>query len=104
MIAVLPTFLTDLAWLLGLILTVAAVSRLAPMRWLWKRLVVQPITEWAEGLANKAIEPINQRMDDHIEYVRYHLGPNGTTEPVHARLSAMEAAVCPAHEGTSVPH
>ena len=38
-------------------------------------------------------EPVIDKLEEHEEYVRYHLGPNGTTEPLHARINNLEQTV-----------
>ena len=76
--ATLPPWLQDLkdAWPM-------VVSVVAAVGWAWRQI------------RRKVFEPIakTQRL------VEYHLGPNGTTTPIHKRLIALEKAHQIEHEG-----
>lgn len=39
------------------------------------------------------INDVKEQQREHKDYVRYHLGPNGTTTPVHQRLVDVEREV-----------
>lgn len=38
-------------------------------------------------------EPVIEKLDEHEQYVRYHLGPNGVTQPLHSRIGDLEETV-----------
>lgn len=39
------------------------------------------------------VNDIKEEQREHKHYLRYHLGPNGTTTPVHQRLADVEQEV-----------
>jgi len=39
------------------------------------------------------VNDIKEEQREHKHYLRYHLGPNGTTGPVHQRLADVEQEV-----------
>lgn len=49
----------------------------------WDKRVVRPVSEWQAQTIKEVHEPFQ-------EYVKHHLGPNGTTPPVHERLKNLE--------------
>lgn len=53
-----------------------------------------PVRRWlANALTNPLLEKLDEVKEDfeaHTDYVRYHLGPNGKTVPVHVRLTLVE--------------
>lgn len=89
MTAALPQFVIDLGAAAGVFVAVAAATavlwKTPPVRW-FRRQVSESLGEWLEGRVQSA-------NAEHYEYVRYHLGPNGTTKPIHQRLSDVERAV-----------
>lgn len=78
MIATLPPWLQDLkdAWPM-------VISIVAAAGWAWRQI------------RRKVFDPIAETK--HL--VEYHLGPNGTTTPVHVRLVALEKAHNIEHQG-----
>lgn len=44
-------------------------------------------------LERSLTEPLLDKIEQHEEYVRYHLGPNGTTSPLHTRIGNLESTV-----------
>ena len=38
-------------------------------------------------------EPVIEKLDEHEQYVRYHLGPNGVAQPLHSRIGDLEETV-----------
>lgn len=89
MIAALPQFVIDLGAAAGVLVAVSAAIavlwRTPPVRW-FRRQVSDSLGEWLE-------HRVQQANAEHYEYVRYHLGPNGTTKPIHQRLCDVERAV-----------
>ncbi len=53
-----------------------------------------PVRRWlANALTNPLIDKLGEmeeRWDDHTDYVRHHLGPNGTTQPLHERVEEVQ--------------
>jgi hypothetical protein len=49
-----------------------------------------PTKRWLERILT---DPVIERMDEHQDYVRHHLGPNGDTPPIHQRLTHLEKTV-----------
>lgn len=92
MIGQVPSVLVDFGVILGLLSGLVAASKLPPVRWLWRRLVSEPITEWLDGRMKASLEPLTERFDAHEHYVRHHLGPNSTSPAIHERLAALERA------------
>lgn len=98
MLAALPQMLIDIGAFFGILGVVVATSAAlwrtpltAPLRWLAGK-VAESAGEWFEARVQAA-------QAEHHEYVRYHLGPNGTTKPIHKRLCDVEQAV----SGAPVP-
>lgn len=59
-------------------------SRLRPVKWLWRRLVTDPLGEWFR-------HQIKSSETGHL--VAYHLGPNSDRRAVHERLERVERLV-----------
>lgn len=38
-------------------------------------------------------EPVIDKLEEHEQYVRYHLGPNGVAQPLHSRIGDLEETV-----------
>ena len=53
-----------------------------------------PMRRWlANALTNPIVEKLDeveQKIESHVDYVQHHLGPNGTTTPIHVRLGVVE--------------
>ena len=85
MFAAVPGPLTELAaWLgaIGIILTtLTLIFTRKPFKWLWKTLISQPFGHWVR-------DQVNNSETGHL--VKYHLGPNGTTPPMHRRIAVLE--------------
>lgn len=91
-LAVLPQFLIDVGAFFGVVgVVVASCAALwrtpitGPLRWLASK-IAEALGDWFEARVQAA-------NADHVEYVKYHLGPNGTTKPIHKRLCDVEEAV-----------
>lgn len=103
MLGEVPQFISDLTSLflfLGtLIATSIAIAKIKWLRWVWNQLVVKPLGSWFRRESQEANQSLESKVDDltrqfeeHREYVGYHLGPNGTTKPIHERLLTLEEA------------
>lgn len=118
MIAAVPQWLIDLgAGSAAFAATAGALVilwRTPPVRWMrrgigWTfdlfigtpvRTIVHRLGDWFEARVrsantddSQALADLSQRFEEHRRYVGYHLGPNGTTKPVHERLCTVERAV-----------
>jgi hypothetical protein len=67
-----------------------------PVRWFRSKLS-ESLGAWFE-------ERVEAANETHHEYVRYHLGPNGTTKPMHRRLCDVERAVGIDESPARLPH
>lgn len=89
MTAAVPSIIVDIGIVAGVFSAVCAAIALLwktpPVRW-FRRQLSESVGEWLEVRVQSA-------NAEHVEYVRYHLGPNGTTKPIHERLRTVEAAV-----------
>lgn len=89
MIAALPQFVVDLGAAAGVFVALSAATavlwRTPPIKW-FRRVVSDSLGEWLR-------EQVQDASAEHYEYVRYHLGPNGNTKPIHQRLTDVERAV-----------
>lgn len=88
-------------------------SKLRVVRWVLRQLIGDPIMEFvqrparamAAELAEKVAldtaslreqtDSIQRTVEDTHHIVNYHLGPNGTTRPIHVRLQAVEDRLPP---------
>lgn len=70
--------------LVAIITFLGLTSRLRPVKWLWKQLVVDPIGEWFR-------HQVKTSETGHL--VAYHLGPNSDRKAVHERLERVERLV-----------
>jgi hypothetical protein len=52
--------------------------------------VADPIGRWLDRRHEESLGPLVLSFEEHTEYVRYHLGPNGTTRPIHERIRRLE--------------
>lgn len=63
-------------------------SWLPPVRrvakWLFRRNVSEPLGAWFK-------EHVAEELQPTAHLVAFHLGPNGTTKPVHERIRELEA-------------
>ncbi len=88
MTATVPPIIGDLTALCAFVVAVGAATallwRTPPVRWFLEQL--------AESFGGWMQVQVQEANKDHVEYVRYHLGPNGTTKPVHQRLCDLERA------------
>jgi hypothetical protein len=64
---------------------VAVFWRTPPMRWI-RRAVSRSFGEWTQAQVHEANR-------EHHEYVRFHLGPNGTSRALHHRIEDVERAL-----------
>lgn len=92
MLAALPQLLIDVGAFFGVVGVIVASSAAlwrtpitAPLRWLTAK-IAESAGDWFEA----RVQAANR---EHVEYVKYHLGPNGTTKPIHRRLCDVEEAV-----------
>lgn len=103
-VGVVPTIVTDTATFLGSIaafcVAVGVLTKVPPVRFVWKRLVSDPFGQWtqrqvAAGNAetDKAIAKVQADLSEHKRLAGYHLGLNGNTKPIHQRLCDVEAQV-----------
>lgn len=119
LIGSIPTWLSDTAAFIGastviiggVTAVLAFAFRLRPVKWLGRQLqtglrvaFLQPavdlfdaqVREANEGLASRVegvgqqVEELHEAVEDHRQYVLYHLGPNGKTKPIHQRLQDLE--------------
>lgn len=90
LLSVMPQFIDQIAGWVVAIGIIFGASWLAPVRkvyfWIWRTLVSDPFSKFMEKTIVSATQP-------HNDYVRYHLGPNGSTKPVHQRLVDLEHQV-----------
>lgn len=95
MIAVLPQIIVDMGALAGVIIALstllALVWRTPPVKWL-REQIREDREERLEAAVVAGTEDLRQALEEHRAYVYHHLGPNGTTKPVHERLIALEIA------------
>lgn len=86
MYAVVPTFINEIAAWVGAIVVISggltAIFTRKPFKWLGRRLFTEPLGGWLR-------HQINTSETGHL--VKYHLGPNGTTPPMHRRIETLEA-------------
>lgn len=89
MLAAVPSIIVDIGIVAGvftaLMTAVALAWKTPPIKWL-RGQMSESLGEWFE-------ERVQSANSDHVEYVRYHLGPNGTTTPVHERLKRLESSM-----------
>ena len=82
-----PRVLTEIGlWLTFFILFVTFIATMSKQPWgkrFWQNNVSVPLAKWQENNIKAATKPFE-------EYVKYHLGPNGSTPPVHERLKSLE--------------
>lgn len=101
MIAEIPALLVDFAWWLAFFGVLFGATWLTPVRravkWIFRRLVSEPVMAAFRKVVREesdlALVPLTERFDAHESYVRHHLGPNGSTTPIHERLTTVEDAV-----------
>lgn len=80
-LATLPSLLVDVGVAAGIttaILTAAAaVSRLRPIRWVWRRLVTEPMTAWLHATTAAAAEAVMAPLRDQVRAIDHEMHPNG---------------------------
>jgi len=89
MLGEVPSVVVDIGIVAGVFTALAAALAVAwktpPVRW-FRRQMSESLGEWFR-------DRVQEANADHHEYVRYHLGPNGSTKPVHERLKTLESKV-----------
>jgi len=87
MLAKVPTLLSEAAaWIGAIVVVVSGLTLLftrRPFKWVGRKLVSDPFGQW-----------VQRRVEDGTQDIRhlteYHLGPNGTTPPIHRRIAVLE--------------
>jgi hypothetical protein len=92
MTAAVPSVIIDLGILFAFFGTLVATAKLPPVRWLWHRLVVDPVGEFLDARNEAALRPAMERLREIEHLARHHLGPNGGSRAIHERMRAIEAA------------
>ncbi len=59
---------------------------------IWNKSIKIPFTNWFKEAVVEAMEDNSNTQKEHFDYVKYHLGPNGTTTPVYVRIGNLEIA------------
>lgn len=89
MIAAAPQVLVDAAAIIvalaAIVTGLVAIAKFPPTRWLVKNALVDPVGEWVIRLVSSVTDPIWER-------IKYHLGTNGDTMPIHERIARLEQA------------
>lgn len=89
-----PGILTEMGlyftFILLLLTFTATISRLPFSRKLLKNNITDPLSRWIEVRVVEATAPQRERVESFERYVKYHLGPNGKTPPVHERIKNLE--------------
>jgi len=89
MYGALPQIVVDIGIVAGVFTAfstaVAVFWRTPPVRWV-RRAVSRSFGEWTQ-------HQVLEANKEHHALVKYHLGPNGDTTPVHVRLQKVEAAL-----------
>lgn len=88
MVAKVPTLLSEAAaWIGAIVVVVSGLTLLftrKPFKWLGRKLFSEPFGGW-----------VQRRVEDGTKDLRhlttYHLGPNGSTPPLHTRIAVLEA-------------
>ena len=86
-LAQVPALLSEAAAWIGAIVVITggttAIFTRKPFKWLGRKLVSEPFGGW-----------VQRRVEDGTKDIRhlteYHLGPNGTTPPIHTRIAKLE--------------
>lgn len=87
MTAAVPALLAEAAaWIGAVVVVVSGLTLIftrRPFKWLGRKLVSEPFGSW-----------VQRRVEDGTKDIRhlteYHLGPNGTTPPIHRRIAVLE--------------
>lgn len=104
MFAAVPQWLVDTGIVAGVFTAVAGATvilwRTPPVHllrrgcgWVFDLFIGTPFRTIASKLGDWFEARVAAAMEGHVRYVRYHLGPNGDTKPIHERLHTVEDAV-----------
>lgn len=89
-----PQTLTEVGmWLTFAILVIsfwAAVTKLPLGQKIFKNNVTDPLSHWIETRVVQATAPQRDKQNEFEKYVKFHLGPNGETPPIHERIKNLE--------------
>lgn len=89
MLGEVPSIILDIGIVAGVFTAMttalALLWKTAPVLW-FRRQMSESLGAWFR-------DRVQEANADHHEYVRYHLGPNGSTKPVHERLKSLELKV-----------
>ena len=88
MLAQVPALLREAAaWIGAIVVIVSGLTLIftrKPFKWIGRKLVSEPFGSW-----------VQRRVEDGTKDLRhvttYHLGPNGSTPPLHTRIAVLEA-------------
>jgi len=82
-----PAVLRELAaWIGAIVVIVSGVTLIftrKPFKWVARKLVAEPFGQWVQGRVEDGTKDIRHLTE-------YHLGPNGTTPPIHRRIAVLE--------------
>lgn len=88
MLAATPSILTDMASIIGALAVICGgltvLVKFPPFRLLFRKAVADPLSGWVSVV----VEAATAQM---WHLIHYHLGSNGTTRPIHERISIIEA-------------
>lgn len=71
---------------------IGVLTLLEKLTGLGSRWLAKGVEEGTRAL-REDVNDVKEEQREHKHYVRYHLGPNGTTTPVHQRLADVEQEV-----------
>lgn len=74
-------WLTDLgamaAAVTAIVAAVVLLARLPPVRWVWRQLVSDPLSRWAEGLIHEGVQAFHlERVEPELRAIRKELTLN----------------------------
>ena len=76
--------------LVVVIIQIGAVATAITALFIMIERIWSPIKNWLERILT---QPVLDRIDEHEQYVKYHLGPNGDNPAIHERLKDLESTV-----------
>lgn len=72
MLADVPGILVDLGTAAGVLVALATASRTPPVRWLGRRLIGEPMTEWLARTVAEQVAPVDERLSA----IEHEMHPN----------------------------
>lgn len=76
-----------------IVTSLKAASKVRWLQWIGRKLITDPLSGWFVSTVKDATKDLADKVDRAAHLLEYHNGSNGTTKPIHKRISDIEEAL-----------